>query len=520
VARERHNACNCQNRTQLPETFVVETGDIPRLEIRALRKRFGPVEANDGLSLHVGAGEIVVILGENGAGKSTLLRCLAGMLVPDAGEIRVDGQRQQFRSPVDALRAGIGTVYQHFALVPTFSVAEQLRLAGWRPGLAHGPDDIGLDPDTTIDALPLGARQRVEIARALLSAGRVLLLDEPTSVLAPPEVEELFTALRTVRDRGVGIVLITHKLREALAIGDRIVVLRKGRVSGELRRSAGEWPNGIETTLITLMFGASANYVDLRPLSPTTPTGMPLLEVVGLCTGADAGVPLVDVSFTLGPGEVVGIAGVDGNGQRELAEALAGFRAPASGTIVVEGRSIGGSGPEVARQGGAGLLTDDRLGEGVVPSRSIAENLALTRLRDETLVRFGLLRRRVMRRDAAEQIQRFDVRPPDPDTPVATLSGGNVQKLVLARALGVRPRVLICLKPTSGLDARTTRNVQNTLRDYAREGRGVLLFSNEVEEAMVFGDRVGALYRGRLSPLVPPRETSIAAIGRFMVGAG
>ena len=229
--------------------------------------------------------------------------------------------------------------------------------------------------------------------------------------------------------------------------------------------------------------------------------------------------PLADASFALFPGEVVAIAGVDGNGQRELAEALAGFLDPVGGTIDVDGRQIAGLGPTVAREAGVGFLSDDRLGEGMVPSRSVAENLTLTRLHDETFVRHGLLRRRAMRRDARDQIERFDVRPADPAAPVATLSSGNVQKVLLARALATRPRVLICLKPTTGLDAWTAGNVHRALRDLARDGHAVLIFSNEVDEALALGDRVGAMYQGRLSPLLPPRETSVAALGRFMVGA-
>jgi general nucleoside transport system ATP-binding protein len=500
---------------------VTDTGDTPRLEVSALCKHFGTVAANDDLSLRVHAGEIVVLLGENGAGKSTLLRCLAGMLQPDAGEIRVDGHPLQLKQPADALRAGIGTVYQHFALVPTFTVAEQLRLAGWRPGLVPGPGDIDIDPAATIESLSLGARQRVEIARATLSAGRVLLLDEPTSVLAPPEVEGLFATLRQLRQRGTAVVLITHKLREAIAIGDRIVVLRDGRVTGERARSATAWAEGTESALLSLMFGPERDALKLPTTTKSAPpTTSPLLRVERLRTAqTSTRMPLDALSFQLFPGEVVVIAGVDGNGQRELAEALAGFLAPTSGTIELGGRRIDGLGPAVGREAGVGFLSDDRLGEGIVPSRTVAENLALTRLDDDAFVHRGLLRRRAMRRDASKQIERFGVRPAEPEASVAMLSGGNVQKLLLARSLATQPHVLVCLKPTSGLDARTASNVHGALREFARDGRAVLLFSNEVDEALALGDRVGAMHQGRLSPLLPARETSLAALGRYMVGA-
>ena len=495
--------------------------DVPRLEIRGLRKRFGDVIANDDVTLSIFAGEIVVLLGENGAGKSTLLRCLAGLLQPDEGEIRIDGRPCHIAEPADALRAGIGSVFQGLALVPTFTVAEQLRLAGWRPGRAPDPHEIGVDWEATIESLPLAARQRVEIARAMVSADRILLLDEPTAVLAPPEVDTLFATLRQIRERGTAVVLVTHKLREALAIGDRIVAMRGGRISGEVRRRAGSWPDGIESALLDLMFGPAARELDSAETGDQrVPAGPPLLRVEALRVGnIDQHVLLDDISFELHSGEIVAIAGVDGNGQRELAEALAGFLTPSQGEIESGGRSIAGLGPEVARRTGISFLTDDRLGEGTVPSRSLTENLALTRLNDKTFVRLGILRRRAMRRDAQAQIDPFDIRPPDPAAPVSNLSGGNVQKLMLARALATEPRVLVCLKPTSGLDAQTAVKVHGDLRAFADAGRAVLLFSNEVDEVLALGDRVGAMYRGRLSPLAPRRATSVAALGRIMVGA-
>ncbi len=503
------------------ERLVDDARDVPRLEIRGLRKQFGTVVANDDVTLSIYAGEIVVLLGENGAGKSTLLRSLAGLLQPDAGEIRIDGHLSAIAEPADALCAGIGTVLQGLALVPTFTVVEQLRLAGWRPGHAPDPRTIGVDPAATIESLPLGDRQRVEIARAMLSASRVLLLDEPTAVLAPPEVETLFANLRQIRERGTAVVLVTHKLREALAIGDRIVAMRGGRIAGELTRMAGSWPDRAESALLDLMFGPTTGELDTSALGDERmPAGPPLLRVEALRAGGiDQHVRLDDISFELNPGEIVAVAGVDGNGQRELAQTLAGFLSPLQGEIAIGGRSIAGLGPAVAKSVGIGFLTDDRLSEGTVPSRSLTENLALTRLGDGDFVRRGVLRRRAMRRDAQVQIDRFDIRPPDPAAPVSTLSGGNVQKLMLARAFATEPRVLVCLKPTSGLDARTTAKIHGELRTFADGGRAVLLFSNEVDEVLALGDRVGAMYRGRLSPLPRRRATSVAELGRIMVGA-
>ncbi|MBA2277031.1 MAG: ATP-binding cassette domain-containing protein [Chloroflexia bacterium] len=500
--------------------------DAPRLEIRGLTRRFGDVVANDRLSLSVRPGEIVVLLGENGAGKTTLLRCLAGMLAPDAGEIAIDGRAARFAGPIDALRAGIGTVYQHFALVPAFTVEEQLRLAGWRTGMANGPAELGIEPASRINAMPLNLRQRVEIARAMIGAGKVLLLDEPTSVLAPPEVDVLFATLRRLCANGTAILLITHKLREALAIGDRIIVLRAGQVAGEQTRVDGAWPAAIESELLALMFGAEMEAAQgeapaaANPL-PTTAmeTRPPLLSVKQLCTAGGEATSLQNLSLDLWPGEIVAIAGVDGNGQRELAETLTGFRMPTRGTIEIGGRQVGRMGAARMREAGIGFLTDDRLGEGAVATRSVAENLAMTRLNESTFVRRGLLNRRAMARDAAAHISHFDIRPPDPSAPLGTLSGGNVQKVLLARTLSARLRVLICLKATSGLDVRTANSVHRALRAFVDEGRAVLLLTNELEEAEAVGDLVGAIYGGRLSPLIPRGNDSSAALGRFMVGA-
>ncbi len=511
------------------------------VELRGLSKRFGSVVANDDISLVIRAGEVHALLGENGAGKTTLLNALAGMTRPDAGEILVRGEAVALDSPRTALRLGIGTVYQHFALVPTLSIVENVVLGtegasvlGLRRAERRVRDllaafGLGVSPRTEVRHLAIGQRQRVEIVKALYRGSRVLLLDEPTSTLTPAEVEELFALLRRLTAEGVAVVLITHKLEEALAVSDRITVLRRGRKVGEVGPGevAGAEPDraAVRGRIVGLMFGGTPVgdplHPEARPADMPRGAGGPVvLSLRDVSVLDDRGAPaLRDVSLDLRAGEVFGVAGVDGNGQRELAEVIIGQRPTLRGRLVLDGVDVTKKGAARPAKGGIGYVTDDRLGEGFVPSGSVAENLALKAFRRPPFARGLLLDRRAMEAHARRLMAAFDVRAPGPAARVSTLSGGNIQKLLLARELTLDPAVLVCNKPTAGLDLKTARFVLDALRAHADAGNSVLLVSAELDELLEVADQIGVLAGGRLVATFARGEADAATIGRAMLGA-
>jgi len=464
-------------------------------------------------------GEIVGLVGENGAGKSTLLSILAGYLQPDDGEIALEGVAVRLRSPSDALAAGIGLVHQHFSLVPTFTVREQLALAGWRdrslpPGLA---EDFG--GDEVIEDLALGRRQRVEIARALVANPRVLLLDEPTSVLAPAEVTSLFAYLRELRGRGLSIVIVTHKMREVMGLVDRVVVMACGQVSGEFSREAG-WRMDTEQEILRAMFG------EARGDMPPDPTAIHLEHVDGptVVSVSELEIPWAKrargdaqpVSFDLPQGSVSVIVGIDGQGQRELAESMAGYRR-VPGEVTLDGARIDRLGALERSTLGIALLVDDRIGEGGIGAFSIAENLALKRPRAGSIVARGLLRRGSMRAMAQSVIAGWGIQPPNPDARFETLSGGNMQRLLAARELAREVRLLIALNPVHGLDVRSAELVWSRLRDLASSGGSVLVFSTDLDEALAQADRIAVMADARVSTFEKPTWPERTRYGSMMV---
>ncbi|MGB3307841.1 MAG: ATP-binding cassette domain-containing protein [Thermomicrobiales bacterium] len=500
------------------------------LEARNISKRYGPVLANDRLSIAFRPGDVLGLLGENGAGKSTLLSILSGLTTPDTGDLSLDGARIHLRSPQDAIRHGIGIVYQHFSLVPTLTVREQLRLAGWRsPELPPLLRD-GLTGRERIDALSLGARQRVEIAKALIPSPRYLLLDEPTSILAPSEIAHLFDLLRTIREQGTSIVLVTHKLEEALALSDRIVVLRHGHVAGSAEREANGWPEATESRLLACMFGDSGSDADVTtpPMEESARAGSavdvvpshvqpPILSARHLSLRPDAGRQgLHDVSLELHAGEMCAIVGIDGQGQRELAEVLTGHRR-AEGEVILRGRSLGGASAAARQRAGIGYLTDDRQGEGGVPSMSVARNLLLKRQRERRFSRFGVLRQPAITEDAAARIAAWSITPDRMETPLGLLSGGNIQKVLLAREMALALDVLVANKPTHGLDARTQKIVWQAMRQIVARNGAVLFFTTDLDEARSRADRVAVMAAGRVSPLLDPAVTDRLALARMIV---
>ena len=499
-------------------------GGTPAIDLRGITKRFPGVVANDRVDFEAREGEVHALLGENGAGKTTLADVLSGLYVPDAGEIRLYGRRVRFRSPRDAIDAGVGMAHQHFRLVETFTVAENVILGETRGDgrrllinqraverfvreLAESYH-MPVDPRARIWQLSVGERQRVEILKALYREARILILDEPTSVLTPQEAEELFSTLRLLVDEGRTVIFISHKLREVKAVSDRVTILRAGRALATL-----ETAGSTEASLASLMVGRDIETVrrERRPALQEHAA----LEVSGLCVDGDRGTPVVHgVDLTVRPGEIVAVAGVAGNGQRELEEAIAGLRQPTAGSIVVDGRRLQGGDPREAIEAGVAYVPEDRMGTGVAAGLSVTANVWLKSYRHGSagpLLRLGRMRRRT-----ADLMHAYDIRAPGPDTKAGRLSGGNLQKLVLAREFSGGPKVLVASSPTRGLDVAALEAVHAGLIEAAEHGVGILLVSGDLDEILALNDRVVVLYEGRLSEV--QTGESVQEIGLRMAG--
>ncbi|HVM97076.1 MAG TPA: ABC transporter ATP-binding protein [Candidatus Acidoferrales bacterium] len=496
------------------------------LEVRGLTKRFASVRALDAVDLDFCRGEIHAVLGENGAGKSTLMHVLAGIVRPDRGSIVIDGKAIPGGSPRASRAAGIGMVHQHFALVDALTVAENLALSltpanVWRfdsksveQAARQLAERVGLDiaPSSAIvGELPVGARQRLEILKALAGGGRVLILDEPTAVLTPSEARQLFAMLRQLRDQGQLILFITHKLREVKEVADRVSIMRHGRVVGTFAASGVP-----ERELAEQMVGEIQ--ASSSPRKGPTPDATPALRVDKLNVRDGRGVvALADVSFVVRRGEILGIAGVDGNGQHELFGVLAGLTTPESGRIEVAGRALSGS-TAALRSAGVGYVPPDRHREGLVLAMSVVENLLLHRGALRRLASHGFLRQPAVRQQAKTLAQRFKIKAASVDSPASSLSGGNQQRIVVARELSQPLTALIVSNPTRGLDLLATRAVADALRDAAANGCGVVLISTDLDEVLDLSDSVRVLYRGRLSAtLTPPLNAE--HLGLLMAGA-
>ena len=478
----------------------------PLLELRGITKRFPGIVANDHVDFDLRRGEVHALLGENGAGKSTLMNVLYGLYKPDEGEIAVKGRPVTFNSPSDAIRAGIGMVHQHFMLIPVMTVAENIVLATEPTTNGVLLDEraaerrvvelarvfkLAINPRARIENISVGQQQRVEILKALYRSADVLILDEPTAVLTPQEALDLFEILRTLTREGMAVIFISHKLNEVLEIADRITVLRRGKKIDTVAREGAT-----EDQLAQMMVGREVLLrVDKAPAQP----GQPVLEVEDLHVRDDRDLPAVrGVSLTVREGEIVGVAGVDGNGQSELIEALTGLRSVESGTIRVLGRDLTNATTRDRLDAGVGHIPEDRQRRGLVLEFSVAENIALHDYRKEPDSKWGWLFPRVLIDLARRLIKEFDVRGGGPTTPAGALSGGNQQKVVAAREVNRDPKVLIAAQPTRGLDVGAIEFLHRRLVEERDEGRGILLVSLELDEVLSLSDRILVIYEGEI----------------------
>jgi simple sugar transport system ATP-binding protein len=494
------------------------------LELRNITKRFGGFTANNNISLTVEPGQIHCLLGENGAGKSTLMNVLFGLLEPEEGEILIDGEPVTFSNSGDAVRRGIGMVHQHFMLVPVFSVAENVVL-GFEPtksfdrlDLEKAADDIrrvskefGLevDPEAIIEELPVGIQQRVEILKALNHDAQLLILDEPTAVLTPQEIDALLEIMRSLAASGKSILFITHKLKEVQAIADVITIIRLGEVVDTAL------PTESESTLASKMVGREVN---LTVSKEATVQGDDVLEIRNLVVQDDRGIVAVNnISLDVHGGEILALAGVQGNGQTELVEAIAGIRRVESGTIKLNGKDITNHSPRQILDAGLGHIPEDRQANGLVLSMSVADNMVLNTPRRDPFAKRGTRNLKAVDENAQTLVKNFDVRTTSTQAPLSSLSGGNQQKVIVARELS-RPIVaLVAAQPTRGLDVGSIEYVHKQIVNERNSGRGVLIVSSELDEVFALGDRIAVMHNGKITGIVPP-STSRSDIGLLMAG--
>ncbi len=496
------------------------------LELRGITKRFPGVVANDDISLTARSGKVLALIGENGAGKSTLMNILSGLYTADSGEILIDGVVQHFKDPGDAIAAGIGMVHQHFMLVPVFTVAENVVL-GVEPTVVgtvlnrtkartevrdiSQKYGLAVDPDALVETLPVGIQQRVEIIKVLLRGARILVFDEPTAVLTPQEVEEFFGIVRELQGRGATIIFITHKLKEALAIADDIVVLRGGKVVGTANPATAT-----PEQLAAMMVGRDISLtVDKTARTP----GARVLELDDVTMVDDYGRPLLDsVSLHVDAGEIVGIAGIQGNGQTELVEAITGLLQLAEGTIRFQGADITRKSPRERHEMGMAHVPEDRNHMGMVGSFTVAENLVLDSYYAKPYSRGIRLQPGAIDSSARTLVEEFDVRPPLIENTGGALSGGNAQKMIVAREFSRDVPLVVCAQPTRGIDVGSIEYIHEQIVRKRDEGKAILIVSTELDEIFALSDRILVMFDGRIVAERRPSETTPAEIGLFMAG--
>jgi ABC-type uncharacterized transport system ATPase subunit len=496
------------------------------VELRGITKRFPGVVANSDIQLRVARGEVHAIVGENGAGKSTLMKTLYGMHRPDEGQILVDGREVHFRSPNDAIAAGIGMVHQHFMLADNFTVLENIVL-GSEPTKGGRLDratarrriqqisdsySLGLRPDVLVEDLGVGDRQRVEIAKVLYRGATILILDEPTAVLVPQEVDELFRNLAELKREGLTVIFISHKLDEVRRVADAITVIRRGTTVG-----TADPTTTTVRQLAEMMVGAELPTPATRD---STVREAPALRISHLTVPGAAGSRAVvdDVSMTVHEGEVVGIAGVEGNGQSELIDTILGLRQPSAGTVLLGDEDITGWSTRQRREGGVGFIPEDRHRQGILLDAPLWENRILGHQTRPPAVKGAFIDRKAARADTARIMREYDVRAPGPNTPAVALSGGNQQKLIVGREMSASPRVLLAAHPTRGVDVGAQSVIWELLKDARAEGLGIVLISADLEELIGLSDTLHVMLRGQLVATVDPRQVTPEELGGYMTG--
>ena len=498
---------------------------IDNLELRGISKRFPGVLANDQVDFDVKAGEVHALLGENGAGKSTLMKILYGLYHPDEGEIRINDRPITIASPTDAIGLGIGMIHQHFMLVPSLTVAENVALGlPSSRGLLTDLDRVSkrilelakiyglkIDPNAYVWQLSVGQQQRVEIIKALYRGAALLILDEPTAVLTPQEVDELFTIMHQMVRDGHALIFISHKLHEVVEISNRVTVLRDGRKIGT--RLTSEITKQI---LANWMVGREIGFIPDRGL---TKLGECRLQLDQVSCGSDLGTPgLSNVSLELCSGEILGIAGVSGNGQRELAESITGLRKITSGRVTLESEDVTGFAPADLTQRMLSYIPEERMRDGMIKNFTIAENMILREHHKQPYSRSGFLNLRGISGHADELIAKFHVKTPSRDTLAKNLSGGNIQKVVLARELSRNPRVIVAAQPTRGLDIGATEYVREQLLEQRRKGAAIMLISEDLDEILALSDRIAVIYEGQIMDIVPRDSATPEKLGLLMAG--
>ena len=493
------------------------------LELKGITKKFGDLVANDSINLKVNDSEILAILGENGAGKSTLMNIVYGLLSADSGEILIDGQKVELNSPADALAVGIGMVHQHFMLVPVFTVAENIvlgheqshrgviTLTDAKAKIKNICDEFKfeIDPDALIENLPVGVQQRVEIIRALMYDAKVLILDEPTAVLTPQETDELLNMMKVLKSKGTSIIFITHKLREVKAVADQITVIRRGKVVGTVD------PSTSQEELASLMVGRN---VDLKVDKSSSSPGGTILKIDGLnIYDASGRVIVSNLSIDIKSGEILAIAGVQGNGQSEIARAIMNLEVHVTGSIKIEGSEILGNTVHESIKSGLAFIPESRELDGLIGSFSIAENLILNTHDVEPFAKFGQLSKGAIADNASQRVKEFDIRTQSISDSASSLSGGNKQKVVLARELSRNVKVVIASQPTRGLDVGSIEFVHERILAERASGRAILLISTELDEVIALADRIAVIYRGEILGIVEPSITR-EKLGLMMAG--
>jgi simple sugar transport system ATP-binding protein len=498
---------------------------IQHLEMVDIVKRFPGVLANDCINFDVHAGEMHALLGENGAGKSTLMRVLYGLYRPDQGHIRINEQLVHIASPLDAIRQGIGMIHQHFMLVPSLTVAENIAL-GLRStrGFVTDLDKVSkrvleladiyglkVDPGACIWQLAVGQQQRVEILKALYRGADLLILDEPTAVLTPQEVDELFITLRQMKLEGHSLIFISHKLHEVLNISDRVTVLRDGRVVNSLPTSGAT-----KEILAEMMVGRE---IVMQLQRPPIECGQARLELIDICVESDRGRPaLTGVTLNVCSGEILGLAGVSGNGQRELAQVVTGLRPIKTGVVKLDGQDATGKSPAELLGRGLSYIPEERMKEGVIREFNVSENIILREHANQPYARMSFLNFKAIANRSKELVDNYNVKTPSVETSVKSLSGGNIQKIILARELSRQPKVLIAAQPTRGLDIGATEYVHKRLIEQRSEGTAILLISEDLDEILALSDRIAVIYEGRIMDVVNRDKATAEGLGLLMAG--